>query len=273
MGRYIGFVGGKLRFVSLEFGMTILLRRPPAVIREVYNIFERFLDDFSKNAPSSLQKCFITAESTFTWMITQERLVVGLFTGLGISFPVAFLVLLFATGNLRLAVFAIIAIFLIVSSLLGTCFQMGWELGVGEAIAGTIVIGLAVDYTVHLGHCYTESVHEAREAKTTDAATIMGCTVLAGGVTTFGCSVFMFFCQLTFFTKMAILIGGTVAYSLLYSLFFFMPLCALLGPAGRLKSSSNKLLHCYKRLRLRCRKSRKDNPNTPHKGEMAMPER
>ena len=72
---------------------------------------------------------------------------------------------------------------------------LGWSLGVGESIAGTIVIGLAVDYTVHLGHAYTESPSLLREEKTRDALTEMGVTVIAGGVTTLGSSVFMYACQ------------------------------------------------------------------------------
>ena len=40
-------------------------------------------------------------------------------------------------------------------------------------------------------------------------------------------------CQLTFFTAMGTLIILTVAYSLGYSLLFFMPLLRVAGPEGR----------------------------------------
>ena len=36
-------------------------------------------------------------------------------------------------------------------------FYSGWSLGVAESIAGVIVIGFSVDYTVHLGHIYKEA--------------------------------------------------------------------------------------------------------------------
>jgi hypothetical protein len=158
-----------------------------------------------------------------------------------------------------------------VGSLLGSCELSGWPLGTGEAIAGTIVIGLAVDYTVcrspvaltrlrpptracadlqvHLGHIYTESKQQGRRGKMAEAATVMGVTVLAGGVTTFGCACFMFPCQLTFFSKMATLIGGTIGFSLLYSLLFFMPLCALAGPSGPLLSTGQRLRALARSLR------------------------
>jgi len=240
--KQVGLVDGVLKFAVIRYDMTLLRRAPPAVVRDVYDAFIDFLEaHFFDTAPPTLSSCFPYAGYSFSWMVTQERLVSGLFTGFGICFPVAFLVLLLATGSFLVAVYAIASIFLVVASLLGTCYLMGWELGISEAISGTIVIGLAVDYTVHLGHCYTESHFVEREAKMTDSATVMGVTVVAGAVTTFGCAFFMFFCQLTFFTKMALLIGGTIGYSVLYSLLFFMPLCALFGPSGKLTTTSEKL--------------------------------
>ena len=159
----------------------------------------------------------------------------GMLLGMAICFPMAFLVLLLTTGSLRVALFATLSVVLIVGSLLGFAESaFNYALGTGETIAGTIVIGLAVDYTVHLGHMYTESAQPSRDGKMRDAATVMGATVLAGGITTLGCAIFMFPCQLTFFTKMAFLMAGTIVFSLVFAFFFFMPLVSLFGPTGRI---------------------------------------
>ena len=88
---------------------------------------------------------------------------------------------------------------------------------------------------------YTESKEKTREGKTRDALAVMGVTVVAGGVTTLGCAAFMFTCTLTFFSSMATLIGGTIFFSLLFALFFFMPLCALIGPQGEIKSVGERV--------------------------------
>lgn len=58
----------------------------------------------------------------------------------------------------------------------------------------------------------------------------MATTVLGGAITTCGAGLFMFLCVQTFFTKMATLLTSTVAFSVLYSLFWFMPLLSLVGP-------------------------------------------
>merc|ERR1719182_802251 len=145
-----------------------------------------------------MQSAFAFTDREFVWMSTQESLVDGVFVGFAICFPVAFLVLLCATGSFSVAVFAIATIAAVVGSLLGfVAAFLGWELGTGEAIASTI---------------------------------------------------FMYVCQLSFFSKMATLIAGTIAFSLLYSLFFFMPLCAVLGPEGELHTAREQLVLCGRRL-------------------------
>ena len=47
--------------------------------------------------------------------------------------------------------------------------------------------------------------------------------------------------QVTFFTKMATLISGTIAWSILFAMLFFLPSCALLGPSGRMYSCRERL--------------------------------
>ena len=74
---------------------------------------------------------------------------------------VAFLVLVFATGNVILAMYAIISIFFIVFGVLGFVqSSLGWDLGVAESVAGIIIIGFSVDYTVHLGNEYIQGGRE-----------------------------------------------------------------------------------------------------------------
>ena len=258
-----GFVDGELKYVTVAFKTTMRDEETSELVQEVYDEWQDLLRPFVATAPASLASCegerctlFVSTCGgrddcglAFAWMVTQRELVRGLFNGLAICAPVAFAVLLLVTGSLTVALLAILSIGLVVTSLLGTIKTIGWELGVGEAIAGTIVIGLAVDYTVHLGHTYTAAAAETREGKTAAAATVMGPTVVAGAFTTFGVAFFMFFCQLTFFTKMATLIGGTVGYSLLYSLFFYVPLLALVGPSGKLRSTAERLRAMYRTCR------------------------
>lgn len=132
---------------------------------------------------------------------------------------------------------AILSVFFITFGVLGFVnYALDWYLGVAESIAGIIIIGFSVDYTVHLGHMFTEAQSEAgltsRKEKFEFAARKIGSTVIGGAITTLGAGVVLFACQLTFFTKMAVLITGTILLSLLYSLGFFMSSLYLIGPEG-----------------------------------------
>merc|ERR1719231_1819833 len=138
----IGLIEGELKYVRIDYEMTLLKGQTPAIVREVYEEHIGFLaSSFLPTAPPSLATIFpFSASRAFTWMVTQKRLVDGIFTGFAICFPVAFCVLFLATGSVRVSLFAVLTIALIVGSLLGSCELSGWPLGTGEAIAGTIVI-------------------------------------------------------------------------------------------------------------------------------------
>ena len=69
---------------------------------------------------SILRRATRTSLGRVAWYATQVALVDGLTFGLALAFPVAFVVLCFATSNLVLAFYAMVTIGLIVASVLGT---------------------------------------------------------------------------------------------------------------------------------------------------------
>ena len=137
-------------------------------------------------------------------------------------------------GNVILSLYAIVVIGCVVSGVLGLCYLLGWSLGIRESVAGVIVIGLAVDYTIHLGHMYDHARFHAhldtRDERTAYALRKMGRTVFAGAVTTAGAASLMFACQLTFFVQMACLIVFTIALSISLALGLYVPLLHVIGP-------------------------------------------
>lgn len=239
----IGFVDGVLRYVRVPFVYTLEKRQPMEATNSAKDLVMDVVKDINDKSPATLGDCFAEGEIWFAWVKTEFWLVRGMFLGFAICFPVAFLVLLVATGgNLRIAAFATISIVGIVSTVLGLCQSVfGWDLGVAESIAAVIVIGFSVDYVCHLSHPYAHAASPYRKERTAESAKTMATTVAAGGMTTLGAGLCMFGCQMTFFSKMAILISLTISLSLGYSLGFFMGLCALFGPQGKIKEESMPL--------------------------------
>lgn len=95
--------------------------------QEVY----RFLSGYTATAPVGLQTVQ-QASWDWVWTRTEEGLVEGMFTGLAVCFPVAFLVLAGATGNIVVALYAIVSICFVVASVLGvvqvrTASRIAWQ--------------------------------------------------------------------------------------------------------------------------------------------------
>jgi len=154
----------------------------------IVDIFEDFISERNAAAPTGLTDGIYSApRGDFAWASTQQGLVDNVFNGFRIVFPAAFLTLMVATRNWIISIYAIITIAGIVAQVLGMCKAVfGWELGISESIAAVIVIGFAVDFTVHLAHMYVDSAAPTRGEKMAHSARTMGLTVVMGGITTMG---------------------------------------------------------------------------------------
>eukprot|EP00471_Norrisiella_sphaerica_P002448 CAMPEP_0184481728 /NCGR_PEP_ID=MMETSP0113_2-20130426/3300_1 /TAXON_ID=91329 /ORGANISM="Norrisiella sphaerica, Strain BC52" /LENGTH=1146 /DNA_ID=CAMNT_0026861037 /DNA_START=22 /DNA_END=3462 /DNA_ORIENTATION=+ len=233
----IGFIDGELRYVRIDTRVTALSRSSTSELSEVRDATDDYANAVNGDAPDGMNNAF---SSSAAWVGVEAEfgIVQGFFIGLILCFPVAYVVLVLATSNFLISFYAIISIGFIVSSVLATAQWRGWNLGVAEAVAGVIVIGFSVDYVIHLGHMYIDASHtrglKSRLERFVYASKKIVATVLAGGITTFGAALPLLACQLTFFPKMGTLMASTIAFSLLFSIGFFMGLALLIGPVDRI---------------------------------------
>jgi len=228
----IGIIDGKLKFARILFTSTLTQYLPGFLTKPVYNRAEEAVQQLKDVVPKSMQSILQSStEGDWDWLITRENLLSGLFSGFSICFPVAFVVLVYATQNFVIGFYAVASIAAIVGCVLGSAYTLGWSLGLAESIAGVIVIGFSVDYVVHIGHMYSESPALHSEQRAEDAAGFMGKTVIGGAITTLGAGVFLMGCQMIFFRKMGILIALTITYSLGFAMVLFLSVVGLFGPA------------------------------------------
>ncbi|OLP80353.1 Protein dispatched-like 1 [Symbiodinium microadriaticum] len=211
----IGFIGGELKYVAIKFRSVMKKRLPFSIGTEVRDMLREWMDQQRGPLPSSLQSIKFHGNGEFQRYDMGEELINGLFSGIVV------------------AIYAVLTVGSIVLCVLGFCKSaMDWDLGIGEAIAGVIVIGYSVDYVVHLAHMYCEAKHfghETRDDRAKFAIRNMGSTIFAGALTTMLAGATMFMCFFYFFIKMALLICVTIMYSFLYSLIFFMAVLWLAG--------------------------------------------
>lgn len=95
-----------------------------------------------------------------------------------------------------------------------------------------MVVGLTVDYVVHLAEGYHMSKRVDRKSRVQDMLEVMGISVFSGACTTLGASVFMFFAQIQFIIRFGIFMFCTIGFSLLYSLGLFTTVMGIFGPNG-----------------------------------------
>ena len=101
-----------------------------------------------------------------------------------------------------------------------------------ESLNLVLVVGLSVDYVVHLAEGYSRSVKGDRLGRTRDMLEEVGVSVLSGAITTMGASVSMLFAQIIFFFQFGIFVFCTILFSITYALFLFTTFMALAGPQG-----------------------------------------
>jgi hypothetical protein len=232
----IGIISGSLKYATIRIRSTLQTEQAFGKGMPVRKLVADFAEKIQGDMPKGMKSFMYHAEGTFAEYDLGEELLAGFFSGCAIAGPIAFLALLLSTKNIITSLYAVFCVASVVACVLGFCKSaLGWSLGIGEAIAGVIVIGYSVDYVVHLAHMYCEAGHHGystRESRCTFAISNMGSTVFAGAITTAGSAVIMFICFLSFFIKMAILICITIMYSFIFSLGLFMALMWTVGPQG-----------------------------------------
>ena len=95
--------------------------------------------------------------------------------------------------------------------------MIGWTVSAIESICLTILVGLSVDYTIHLANSWRESVGLKDREKRLQATLLeIGISVFSASITTFLACIPLFFCYILFFQKFGIFIALTIFWSTIY---------------------------------------------------------
>jgi len=226
---------GEIKFVKLRAVTDLRLFLPIPKTQPKYEEWENWMKNKnSQFIPPTMGKGMQFSSHAWGWMASENAFYTNAIQGMLISISAAFIILVISTTNIVIAFFSTITIAGIVLSVVSTMTHRGWELGVAESIAIVILVGFSVDYVVHLGNSYVEAGahYETRNDRMQAALREMGISVVAGGVTTFGSSLFLWGAASIFFLKFAWLMEMTVLFALLWSLCFFSALCYIAGPQG-----------------------------------------
>jgi len=169
----------------------------------------------------------------YRFMVTQNEMVRAAGSGIFLSLLLALLVLLLTTKNWRAAVLGVANIAAITSVFFGILPCIGWSLGENECIFLIAVVGLSVDYTVHLIHAYFLCEQDDRQSRAQHALAEMGISVINSAITTLLASAVLFCCGFWFFVQFGGFIFIVIGLAIIMSIFFLMPLMMVIGPEGK----------------------------------------
>jgi len=182
--------------------------------------------------PRGISKIYITDGDYFAYYYLQDALLTECVNGIMLALILAYIILNIATGNYIIATVSITVITIVVTMIMGFTVMLGWKLGILESIIYVMVVGMAVDYVVHLAESYLDSKYEDRHSRARDMLEIRGFSVLSGAISTLGGIFFLFFAFIVFFLKFATVIFFLIFTSLIYSLVFFTAVMDSIGPNG-----------------------------------------
>lgn len=168
----------------------------------------------------------------FHYFYLQKQIVRDAFSGIVLSLVFAWIILNFATGNILMATYSVVAILLMVCGVIAFTVTLGWKIGLIEAVVYVMVVGLSVDYCVHLSEAYLSSAAQDREGRTKDMIRLMGQSVLSGAVSTLGASAMLFLGYIQFFSKFGTIIFFVITQSLVWSLVGYAAFLDRFGPQG-----------------------------------------
>ena len=103
-----------------------------------------------------------------------------------------------------------------------------------------MLIGFAVDYVLHLNTDYMHSAAKTRFDKMRQAYREMSISITSGCITTVLCGVVLFFGNLLFFKKFAMIICLTATMAYILAMFTFGALMHICGPENDLCTISLK---------------------------------
>lgn len=141
--------------------------------------------------------------------------------GMITSVTLAFIILMFATMNIIITLYAILSVSFVCAAVSAVMVLHGWEMGASESVAMVVIIGFSVDYVVHLAAHYVHSAEKLRYQRATESVRDMGVSIFSGGVTTFGSAAFLYGGTVLFWRKFAIIIASTVLFSWAYAFLYF----------------------------------------------------
>eukprot|EP00931_Biecheleriopsis_adriatica_P026524 TRINITY_DN16141_c0_g3_i1.p1 TRINITY_DN16141_c0_g3~~TRINITY_DN16141_c0_g3_i1.p1 ORF type:complete len:1263 (-),score=174.17 TRINITY_DN16141_c0_g3_i1:157-3672(-) len=245
-----GGVSWDRKWVEISFQTNLLATASVAEQRDMYDKFEAFMQKWNAEANSrGLAGLANGFHSSYKWrfMSTIENMAIACIAACCISTGIVFVILLITMQNLVVVGLIILHVMAVCITLIAFFVLEGRSLGVIESVTATLLVGLSVDYLVHVGSAYLDQPETTpRGERTLRALSHIGGSVLAACATSLLSAVCLCFATITFFVAFGKFVIGMVCLSVIFTLVSLASSLYLFGP----ERSCGSLRSCCRRSRV-----------------------
>jgi len=153
-----------------------------------------------------------------------------LFLNVGLALVAVGVIVFFTVASLRTALLITANVSCCIIEILGMMWAMGIAIDSVSVINVVLAVGLSVDYSAHVGHCFMVKGGSDRSWRATEALADIGSAVLQGAMSTFLAVVVLLFSTSYVFETLSRQFCVTVVLGVLHGLVLLPVLLSLFGP-------------------------------------------
>jgi len=235
-GNWFDPSSGTPKILSLSFMTNISYSQKYDVGKSFYDTMDAWSETALAGAPAGLSGGYWTTGSRLEYYSLQTAMKSSADTSTIIAIVIALSVLLLMTANVMIALFATLTIVLIMGTVSGIVILLGWEQGIIESIIISCGIGMACDFSAHLGFAYRQANLQGKGGRgqlVEDAIERMVPALTSAAFSTGAMGFLMIFAGTVFTQKFGIFICLLMVFGWFFGVFFLLPLLCLLGPTGK----------------------------------------
>jgi multidrug efflux pump subunit AcrB len=163
-------------------------------------------------------------------MATELQAIRGTVSSIAVSLAFAVFATLIFTGDVFVALMALLSMLAIILAVIAILVALKVKFGIVEAISLTILVGISVDFSLHLAESFTRSHFTSRGLRGVDAVSRVGYPIFSAAMTTMSAVIPMLWCQVQVLVRFGQIIPLCIVMSLVYGVHFFLPMLMSFGP-------------------------------------------
>ena len=182
------------------------------------------------SAPPTASATVRATSECWVRMATELQAIRGTVSSIAVSLAFAVFATLIFTGDAFVALMALLSMLAIILAVIAILVALKVKFGIVEAISLTILVGISVDFSLHLAESFTRSHFTSRGLRGVDAVSRVGYPIFSAAMTTMSAVMPMLWCQVQVLVRFGQIIPLCIVMSLVYGVHFFLPMLMSFGP-------------------------------------------